>query len=49
MAQRRPQQAKTDWRHRAACLSMDTSLSFPVTSTGAVFADITEAERVYNT
>lgn len=35
-----------DWRSRAACLSVDPELFFPIGNTGPAVAQVTEAKRV---
>lgn len=35
-----------DWRHKAACLSKDPELFFPIGNTGPALAQIEDAKRI---
>ena len=37
-----------DWRSRAACLSVDPEIFFPIGNTGPAVVQVTEAKRVCN-
>ena len=37
-----------DWRHRAACLTEDPELFFPIGNSGPAIAQVEQAKRVCN-
>ena len=37
-----------DWRHRAACLTQDPELFFPIGNSGPAIAQVEQAKRVCN-